>query len=195
MEFINSTGTFPDACKMEKLKPIFRKCFEEDPKNYRSFFFLTFMSEVLERSIHEQTTKCLGKHKILYISISTLKKSSRKPYLTDEISNGFDFHFVRVMISIGLKKAFGTTQHNVLLQKVPAFKFSNEVTNWFRLHLSSKKFQRNVHDKFSTSANLRWVLHVSILGIFIIFSTYKKNLTGLRMWSISLPRWYIDMKT
>ena len=83
------------------------------------------------------------------------------------------------MVSIDLQKVFGTIQHNLFLQKVAALGFSNELTNWFRLYLSSKKSQQNIHDKFSKSAHLRrGLLQVSTLGIFIIFSIYWKHAKG-----------------
>lgn len=54
------------------------------------------------------------------------EKNNRKTYaLFDEVSNGFDSSFITVAISIDIQKVFGTIQHNVLLQKVPALGFSN----------------------------------------------------------------------
>ena len=48
-----SSSRFPDACKIAKLKPLFKKGSKTDPKNYRPISFLAFMSKVLERIVHE----------------------------------------------------------------------------------------------------------------------------------------------
>ena len=63
------------------------------------------------------------------------------------------------MILIDPQKAF------ILLQKLLLLGFSNEVIDWFRSYLRSRKFHVNVHGKFSTTAELRCkVLQGSILG-------------------------------
>ena len=38
-----SSGRFPDACKIAKLKPLFKKSFKMDLKNYRPISLLPFM--------------------------------------------------------------------------------------------------------------------------------------------------------
>ena len=44
-------GRFPDACKIAKLKPLFKKSTKTDPKNYHPISFLPLISKVLERAI------------------------------------------------------------------------------------------------------------------------------------------------
>lgn len=83
------------------------------------------MAKMLERAIQEQTTECLGKQKMSYIRILEKTIERLTLYLTDEVSNGFDSSSITVAISIDIQKVFGTIQHNVLLQKVPALGFSN----------------------------------------------------------------------
>ena len=93
-------------------------------------------------------------------------------YLTDRISKGFDSGFHTGMILIDLQKAFDTIDHNILLLKMPSLGFSREVIDWYKSYLSSRKFHVNVHDKFSTSADLRCrVPQGSILGplLFLFF--------------------------
>ena len=48
-----SSGTFPDACKIAKLKPLFKKGTRTDPKNYHPVSLLPLISKVLTRVIHE----------------------------------------------------------------------------------------------------------------------------------------------
>ena len=61
-----SSGRFPDTLKIAKLKPLFKKGFKTDSKNYRPISLLPLISKVLERIVHEQTMEFLDKHDILY---------------------------------------------------------------------------------------------------------------------------------
>ena len=61
-----SSDRFPDTLKIAKLKPLFKKGFKTDPKNYRPISLLPLISKVLERIVHEQTMEFLDKHDILY---------------------------------------------------------------------------------------------------------------------------------
>ena len=47
-------STFPEECKIAKLKSIFKKSVSTDPKNYRHIFLLPLVSKIIEKSIHFQ---------------------------------------------------------------------------------------------------------------------------------------------
>ena len=159
MQSANFSGRFPDACKKGKLKTLFKKSSKTDPKNYRPISLLPLTSKVLERIVHEQTMEFLDKHNILYKFQSGFRKTHStdfyQSYLTDKTSKGFDSGLLTGVILIDLQKAFNTIDHNILLLKMPSLRFSREVIDWYKSYLSSRKFHVNVHDKFSTSADLR----------------------------------------
>ena len=48
--------SFPDACKIAKLKPLFKKGSKTNPSNYRPISLLPLISKVIEKLIHEQTS-------------------------------------------------------------------------------------------------------------------------------------------
>ena len=50
-----TSRAFLNACKVAKLKPIFKKDKKTDPSNYRPISLLPLISKVLERVIHDQT--------------------------------------------------------------------------------------------------------------------------------------------
>ena len=70
------------------------------------------------------------------------------------MSNGFNSGLLTGMIFIDLQEAFDSIDHYILPQKLSSLEFSNEVIDWFRSYLRSRKFHVNVHDKFSTIAEL-----------------------------------------
>ena len=171
-----SSGTFPDTCKIAKLKPLFKKGTRTDPKNYRPISLLPLISKVLTRVIHERTTEFLDKHNILYKFQSGFRKNHSTDfclsYLTDKILNGFNSGLLTGMILIDLQKAFDTIDYYILQQKLPSLGFSNEVIDWFKSYLRSRKFHVNVHDKFSTTAELGCgIPQGSILGplLFLLY--------------------------
>ena len=45
-------GSFPDACKIAKLKPLFKKGSKTNPSNYRPISLLPSISKVIEKLIH-----------------------------------------------------------------------------------------------------------------------------------------------
>ena len=47
--------SFPDACKLAKVKPLFKKGSKTDPKNYRPIYLLPLVSKIIEKVIHDQT--------------------------------------------------------------------------------------------------------------------------------------------
>ena len=61
-----SSDRFPDAYKIVKLKPLFKKGSKTDPRNYHPISFLPLMSKVLERIVHEQTMWSFLTSNILY---------------------------------------------------------------------------------------------------------------------------------
>ena len=48
-------GSFPDACKIAKVKPLFKKGSKTDPSNYRPISLLPLLSKVFERVVFDQT--------------------------------------------------------------------------------------------------------------------------------------------
>ena len=58
--------TVPDECKIDKLKPLYKKDKKTDLKNYRPISLFPVISKILEKTIHDQTMEFLTKKNILY---------------------------------------------------------------------------------------------------------------------------------
>ena len=137
-----SQGVFPNACKVKKLKPIFKKGKKTDPSNYRPVSLLPSISKIIERVIHDQTNAFLSDEDILYNYQSGFRGNHSTnlclSFLTDKVLKGFDEGLLTGMILIDLQKAFDTIHHEILLQKLKAIKFSESTIKWFKSYLSEK---------------------------------------------------------
>ena len=54
----------PNACKVAKLKPIFKKGKKVDPSNYRPISLLPLISKIIEKVVNNQTNEFLSDNKI-----------------------------------------------------------------------------------------------------------------------------------
>ena len=61
-------------------------------------------------------------------------------FLTDKVLKGFNKGLLTGMILIDLQKANDTIDHEILLQKLKAVKFSESTVNWFKPYFSENIF-------------------------------------------------------
>ena len=64
--FSIKSGSFPDSCKIGKLKPLFIKGSKTNPSNYRPILLLPLISKIIKKLIHKQTNSFLSNNEILY---------------------------------------------------------------------------------------------------------------------------------
>ena len=88
-----SLSSFPDDCKIAKLKPLYKKEAKTKPKNYRLISLLPLISKVIEKVIHNQTQNFLDTNMILYSYQSDFRKhystDTCLSYLTDKVRTNF----------------------------------------------------------------------------------------------------------
>ena len=126
--------------------------------------------KITERVIHDQTNTCLSDEDVLYNYQSSFRGNHSTnlcfSFLTDKILKGFDKGLLTGMILVDLQKAFDTIDHEILLQKLKAIKFSESTIKWFKSYLSERIFLVNIENKLSCE-----VPQGSILGplLFLIY--------------------------
>ena len=102
--------SFPDACKIAKIKPLFKKGFKMDPSNYRLISLLPLLSKAFKRIVLDQTNDFLNLNKILCNYQSGFWKNHSTDtclsFLNDKILKSFDNGLLTDMILIDLHKAF-----------------------------------------------------------------------------------------
>ena len=171
---------FPKDCKLAKLKPLYKKGTKTDPENFRPISLLAIVSKIIEKVIHDQTMNYLTENSILYRHQSGIRKNhstdTSLAYLTDKILTGFDSGVFTGVILIDLQKAFDTINHDILLRKMSALRFSDRSINWFQSYLSNRSFRVNVQGKYSCIAKIDCgVPQGSILGP-LLFLLYVNNM-------------------
>ena len=122
-------STFPEECKIAKLKPIFKKGAKVDPKNYRPISLLLLVSKIIEKSIHFQIEDYLNKKKLICMD--------KQIYI-----------YIYTSMILDLQKAFDTLDHGVLLEKMKYFGFRTSVIKWFESYLPYRKFSIYIDNVF-----------------------------------------------
>ena len=67
-------ASFPDKCKVAKIKPLHKKGLKTDPKNFRPISLLPLISKIIERIIHDQSMNFLSDNNVLYKYQSGFRK-------------------------------------------------------------------------------------------------------------------------
>ena len=114
-----------NACKVAKLKPL----------NNRPISFLPVISKIIEKVVHDQRNPFLSDKNLLYKYQSGFRANYLInlcfSFLTDKILKGFEEGLLTGMILINLQKTFDTIDHEILLQKRKAIRFSKGTLQWF----------------------------------------------------------------
>ena len=138
----NLKGSFPDSCKVAKLKPLCKNRFQNQPFKLQAKVVALLISKIMEKIIHEQTSS-FHPWIIFYTTINQdfeKKKTLDRfmPYVFAWYNlKGFDKDIMTGMILIDLQKAFGTIDHHILLVKLKVIDFSNHTIDKFKSYLSN----------------------------------------------------------
>ena len=167
---------FPNACKVAKLKTIFKKGKKVDPSNYRSISLLSLIPKIIEKVVHDQTNEFPSANKILYNYQSGFRTNHSTnlclSFLTDKILKDFDEGLLNGMILIDLQNAFDTINLEILLKKLEAVGFSDKCIQWFRSCFYERIFVIEIENQLSDFSKVPCgVLQGSVLGplLFLIY--------------------------
>ena len=152
--------TFPEECKIAKLKPIFKKGVRTDPQNYHPISLLSLASKIIEKSIPFQIEDYVNKKKLIYMYQSVFRKNHSTDLclaqLIDFVATGMDKQMHTGMILVDLQKSFDTLDHGFLLEKMKYFSFQVSVIKCFQSYLSNTKFLDCFDNVFSEAETLKY---------------------------------------
>ena len=118
-------GYFPNALKIEKVKPIFKSGKHSSMNNYRPISLLSPLAKVFEKLISIRLTKFLEDNSILANQQLGFRKGlSTTHAVTDfysQICNNLDNGKHSYVLLLDLKKAFDTVNHEILLRKLDEY--------------------------------------------------------------------------
>ena len=177
-------STFPEECKIAKLKPIFKKGARTDPKNYRPISLLPLVSKIIEKSIHFQIEDYLNKKKLICMD--------KQIYI-------YIYIYIYTSMILDLQKAFDTLDHGVLLEKMKYFGFRTSVIKWFESYLPYRKFSIYIDNVFFWGLNIKvrcttrlypWTAPFSVICKWSTPVIIRRRLLFVCRWHLYfLPTW------
>ena len=115
---LNELASFPNECKVVKIKSLYKKSLKTDHKSFRPILVLSLIFKVLEQVIDDQTMDFLSDNDVLYrFPIQFLSTDSYLSYFYGKITKGFNSGFLTVIVFIDLQKVYDATYHNILIKK------------------------------------------------------------------------------
>ena len=170
------TGTFPEALKVAKVTPIYKKGPKTDPGNYRPISVLPIIGKVFEKVVNNRLVEFLELNNIL----SKDQYGFRKKYstklslinLVNTLLTSIDEGKITLGIFIDFKKAFDTINHDILLNKMSHYGIRGIPLKWFSDYLSNRSQLLCYKETVSTQKTITCgVPQGSVLGptLFLIF--------------------------
>ena len=138
-----TTGIFPDAFKLSKVIPLFKKGDSSLLANYRPISLLPTISKVFERVIHDQMYEYFNQFNLLAEQQYGFRKQHSTEYaaikLIDHVSKEMEAGKTPTSVYIDLSKAFDTLTFEVLLYKLKYYGVTDTAFDLLKSYLTNRK--------------------------------------------------------
>lgn len=138
-----STGIFPDALKVARVLPIYKKKENYLFDNYRPVSILPSISKVLEKLMHAQLYDHFTSSKLFYDSQYGFRNKHSTELAALEIIhrivNKMDKKEIPINIYLDLSKAFDTLDHTILTHKLKHYGLIGKSLSLLEDYLSNRK--------------------------------------------------------
>ena len=138
-----TTGIFPDAFKLSKVIPLFKKGDSSLLVNYRPISLLPTISKVFERVIHDQMYEYFNQFNLLAEQQYGFRKQHSTEYaaikLIDHVSKEMEAGKTPTSVYIDLSKTFDTLTFEVLLYKLKYYGVTDTAFDLLKSYLTNRK--------------------------------------------------------
>ena len=178
-----ASGICPDAIKIAKVIPLFKKGSMSLMDNYRPISLLPCFSKLFEKVVHIQLYEYFSHQKLLYSHQHGFRKQHSTESATlqfvDRVLSYLDNNKTPFSIFIDLSKAFDTLDHEILLDKLHYYGVKETPLKWFKSYFANRFQYVDYCGSFSslTSSSIG-VPQGSILGP-LLFLIYVNDINGV----------------
>ena len=171
------TGKYYSGWKYCKVLPAFKnKGSKFEAKNYRPLANLSEVSKLAEKAVHVQVYGYLYQHGLIHQDhhgfLQHHSTATALQHIMDIWLKSADNGKLSAALMLDLRAGFDVINHDILLKKLAAYGFDENVLSWFRSYLSDRYQCVQVESAFSPYEKVPWgVPQGSILGplLFLIF--------------------------
>ena len=182
-----ASSIFPDALKVSKVIPLYKKGDESDLSNYRPIALLPSISKIFENAILTQLTLYLEDNKKIHPHQYGFRKFDSSEYVaalyvTDYIKHKMDVGKIPINVYLGFSKAFDTLVHSTLLHKMKHYGIDELAHKLIKSYLENRKQYVEFNNKCFEIKNIKnGVPQGSILELllFLIYINEIPNVSNV----------------